>query len=329
MRIGIVTQPLSANYGCLLQNYALQRVLREMGHDPVTLDYLPVTGFRRYMKSLFRRVFLRAPYRPLFPKRQPQLEAFVREHIATVPTGHRYKKSLLEKYHIEALLVGSDQVWRRSFNPRTLPDMFLAFAGSFPGPRIAYAASFGIDAWDADEKTRAKCRSLVKKFQSISVREPSGISICREELGVEAILAPDPTRLLTKADYLSLCQGVPVATEPYIAAYILDVNLNAERQLDQIALDTGFPIRRCTGGKGATLSVEQWLALFRDAEEVVTDSFHGAFFAGLFGKKSIIIENERRGRERFETLKTEASEEEIGRQGRSILEQALAITGKS
>lgn len=324
MRIGIVTQPLTANYGCLLQNYALQQVLREMGHDPVTLDYLPVTSFRWYLKSLYRRVFLRAPYLPLFPKRQPLFDAFVKEHIATVPAGRRFKKSLLEKYRIEALIVGSDQVWRQFYNPRTLPDMFLSFAGDFPGPRIVYAASFGIDTWDADEKTREKCRALVNKFQAISVREPSGIRICREELGVEASLAPDPTRLLSKADYLSLCKSIPVTKEPYIAAYILDVNLNAERQLDQIAMTTGYPIRRCTSGKGASLTVEQWLALFRDAEEVVTDSFHGAFFAGLFGKKSIIIENEKRGRERFDTLKTTASEEEIGQQGRSILKQALS-----
>ena len=329
MRIGIVTQPLSANYGCLLQNYALQQVLREMGHDPVTLDYLPVTSLRQYFISLFRRVFLRAPYRPLLPKRNPLYEAFVQEHIATVPAGRRYKRSILEKYKIDALIVGSDQVWRQSFNPRTLPDMFLDFAGSFPGPRIAYAASFGIDKWDADEKTRAKCRSLVKEFQFVSVREPSGIRICQEELGVEATLAPDPSRLLTKADYLSLCESVPVAKEPYIAAYILDVNLKAERQMDQMAIDTGFPIRRCTGGRSSSLTVEQWLALFRDAEEVVTDSFHGAFLAGLFGKKSIIIENEKRGRERFETLKTSATEEEIGRQGRAILEQALSMSKNS
>lgn len=323
MRIGIVTQPLTANYGCLLQNYALQRVLREMGHDPVTLDYLPVTGFRWYLKSLMRRVFMRAPYLPLLPKRPPLFDAFVKEHIATVPAGRRYRKALLDKYKIDAVIVGSDQVWRQFYNPGTLPDMFFSFAGPFSGLRIAYAASFGTDTWDADEKTKEKCRDLVKHFKAISVREPSGIRICREELGVEASLAPDPTRMLSKADYLSLCQSVPVAKEPYIAAYILDVNLNAERQMNQIAIDTGFPIRRCTSGRGATLTVEQWLALFRDAEEIVTDSFHGAFFAGLFGKKSIIIENEKRGRERFETLKTADSPEELYRQGRAFLEQAL------
>lgn len=328
MRIGIVTQPLTANYGCLLQNYALQRVLREMGHDPVTLDYLPVTSLRWYLKSLLRRVFMRAPYLPLFPKRSTLFDAFVKEHIATVPAGRRFRKSLLKKYRIDALIVGSDQVWRKFYNPTTLPDMFFSFAGSFSGPRIAYAASFGIDTWDADEKTREKCRELVKLFKAISVREPSGIRICKEELGVEATLAPDPTRMLSKADYLSLCQSIPVTREPYIAAYILDVNLNAERQMDQYAMTTGFPIRRCTSGRGATLTVEQWLALFRDAEEIVTDSFHGAFFAGLFGKKSLIIENEKRGRERFETLKSSDSTEELYQRGRAFLEQALGNNQK-
>ena len=38
MKIAILTQPLRYNYGGLLQNYALQTVLKKLGHDPVTLD---------------------------------------------------------------------------------------------------------------------------------------------------------------------------------------------------------------------------------------------------------------------------------------------------
>ena len=323
MRIGIVTQPLMANYGCLLQNYALQQVLRQLGHEPVTLDFLPVTGLRWYVKSLLRRLLKGGRYQPLFPKRPPLFDAFVQVHIATVPAGRRYRKSLLQRYHIDALIVGSDQVWRRFYNPETLEDMFLAFAGDFEGPRIAYAASFGTGEWDARPEEKKACAQLVKRFRAVSVREPSGVRLCREQLGVEAVLVPDPVRLLSRADYLSLCEVVPVEKEPYIAAYVLDETLEAERQLDAVAKAVGLLVRRCTCGKGATLTVEQWLALFRDAAVVVTDSFHGAVIAGIFGKDCKLIENPKRGLERFETLKTPCSPEEIRRQGRAFLEQAL------
>ena len=49
MKVGIVTQPLYANYGGILQNYALQKVLKKMGHTPITLDYMPSLSFGRYL----------------------------------------------------------------------------------------------------------------------------------------------------------------------------------------------------------------------------------------------------------------------------------------
>ena len=44
MKVAIVTQPLMANYGGILQNYALQQVLKQLGHEPVTIDWLPTAG---------------------------------------------------------------------------------------------------------------------------------------------------------------------------------------------------------------------------------------------------------------------------------------------
>ena len=54
MKICILTQPLGANYGGILQAYALQMVLRDMGHDVTTLRFHPSTpwvptGIRKYV----------------------------------------------------------------------------------------------------------------------------------------------------------------------------------------------------------------------------------------------------------------------------------------
>lgn len=321
MRVAIVTQPLMANYGGILQNYALQQVLKELGHEPVTIDYFPPIPARRYIRSVARWILKGAPYKPLFPKRPALFDSFVRDHIKTLPAGHRYSKALLKG--MDAIIVGSDQVWRPIYNVHSLSDMFLSFAGDFKGPRIAYSASFGIDSWDVDKETAARCANLARKFKAISVREPSGVGLCQDYLGVEASVMPDPVRLLEAADYLSLCKDVPVKKERYIAAYILDLNEETENRLDSVQNRTGLPVWRFTADKEALLSVPEWLAAMRDAQIIVTDSYHGAVLGQLFEKPCEIIENSIRGRERFSTLKQALSSEEVRNQGVSFLEEAL------
>ena len=86
-----------------------------------------------------------------------------------------------------------------------------------------------------------------------------------------------------------------------------------------------LPIRRCTAGKDATLSVEEWLALFRDAREVVTDSFHGSVIARLLDKKCTTLCNEQRGKTRFDELNRLGTDLEALRQkGLSFLRDALS-----
>ena len=318
MKVAILTQPLLANYGGILQNYALQQVLKELGHDPVTLDYTSPIPIGRYFRSVLRFLLKGAPYMPLFPKRQAIFDDFVREHIDTVPAGHRYRKSLLDG--IDAIVVGSDQVWRPLYNRYILRDMFLDFAGSFPGIRIAYAASFGSESWDVGPSMAHRCSVLARKFDAISVREPSGVRLCREILGVEAMLMPDPVLLLKADDYLKLCEDIPTGAEEYIAAYILDGNEETDTRLDQVRKESGLPLKRFTANRDASLSVPQWLAAMRDASIIVTDSFHGAVIAKLFGKPCSVIENAVRGRERFELIKTM---EGASQKGRDFLKKYL------
>ena len=202
--------------------------------------------------------------------------------------------------------------------------MFFRFAGDFKGIRIAYAASFGIDSWEVPAGIRKECIRYAKSINPVSVREKSGIAICKEQLGIDAVQMPDPVLLLPAEAYLDLCSGIPKAKTPYIAAYILDEDKNSDEMLDKLASRTGFAVRRCTAGRNATLSVEEWLALFRDAQEVVTDSYHGTIIAGLFEKKCTTLSNTRRGSTRFDELNREPMDyAALSRKGRDYLREAL------
>lgn len=88
--------------------------------------------------------------------------------------------------------------------------------------RIAYAASFGVDKWEFSLKETIACKECLKMFDGISVREHSGIKLCKEYLDVDAIEVLDPTLLLSKNEYLNLTSNIPVCKEKYLAAYILD-----------------------------------------------------------------------------------------------------------
>ena len=313
MKVAILTQPLLYNYGGILQNYALQAVLKELGHEPFTLDCRPFLHRSVIQKNIPRLL----SGKPLFGHRLPVFQQFVSENLSTVPAGRCYKARQLEG--MDAVIVGSDQVWRSRYNYGTLEAMFLGFAPSFSGPIVAYAASFGLDRWDADERKQARCRALAQRFKAVSVREASGIQICREALGVEAALVPDPVILLQAADYVALCKDVPPVGEAYTAAYILDDNPASQEAL----AGARFPVRRCTSGVEATLTVPQWIALFRDAQEVITDSFHGAVLAALLEKPCTLVQNAARGAERFRLFEAPIDFAAARRTGIDFLKKAL------
>lgn len=308
MRIGILTQPLKANYGGILQNWALQQVLIKLGHEPITIDLLPQPSLSRFIlstvKSLIlwfipsrRRKFIRWHY-----KRSPLFEKFVENKIRKTDVCHRYSMDLVQKYHLDALIVGSDQIWRPIYNRDVLYDMFLRFAKDFKGKKIAYAASFGVGQWEFTEEQTRICSSLVQTFDAVSMREESGVRLCKEYLKINAIPVLDPTLLVEKEAYLKLCSHVPKREEAFLAAYVLDASSEVEDVIKEEARKRGIMVRRYSADANAELTVEEWISIFRDASFIVTDSFHGTVFSIIFEKPFRLMTNEKRGSSRFTDL---------------------------
>lgn len=308
-KIAVITQHLLNNYGGILQNFALQRVLKRLGYDIMTIDYLRTINlpFRYYLRScvksimLFfipgkRRKFLKRSYKGVRPI---WANSFVSKWICLSPKCYKYKKEQLIRF--EGVIVGSDQVWRPKFN-HYIEDMYLRFAEDLPIKRIAYAASFGVDTWEYTPEQTRVCSELAKKFNAISVREKSGVVLCKEYLGVDATWVLDPTLLLTKEDYLPVCEEVPACNEKFIAVYVLDENEEVTATYEMEAAARGFGVKKFSAGSDAALTIPEWIAMFRDASYVVTDSFHGTVFSIIFGKEFKCIYNKGRGAARFESL---------------------------
>lgn len=312
MRIGIVTRPLLTNYGGILQNFALQQALRKLGHEPITIDFIPSYSLYRYLRSFCKTLLLwPIPWkrRPFVSYRRAAgrssvIDNFCKKHITLTERVTCYIPMLVERYGMEAVITGSDQVWRAKYNlyPEYLKDMYLRFVRQSGVKKLAYAASFGIDVWDYSSKMTETCRRLVKEFTAISVREESAIAMCREYLDVEATEVLDPTLLLDKTEYEALCHNIPVDSSSFIAVYILDKSLAKLRYIQKIALQIDLPIKVFSAHHDMTLSIEKWLAMFRDAQYVVTDSFHGTVFSIIFNKPFWSIGNTVRGMARFNSL---------------------------
>ena len=321
MKIGILTLPLHTNYG------ALQTVLERMGHDVVVFqnDYdgiirlparkrLLIWGkrFLRKIKGNSSPVFLEWQKKKELPVVTQYVQQFINQKI------HTYKVDYLTSIpngEFYAIVVGSDQIWRRSYTRRIwktdIQNAFLRFASEWKIKRIAYAASFGNDRWDYSVKETTECASLAKNFDGISVREDTGIPLCSKYLGVKVEHVLDPTMLLSKDDYIKLIEqsGVP-KNEGALFSYILDRNAEIDRFVSRVAKDYNMNPYFITLSADYSMpvekrikpSVETWLRCFYDAELVVTDSFHGGVFSIIFGKPFIALGNANRGMSRFNSL---------------------------
>lgn len=313
MRIGVYTHPLHLNYGGILQAYALQRVLQDMGHDAVYIDWKPYkfnllpikTYFWRFLcklKWLGRReidVFADYYYDRVYKK----ISKFAKSNIQILPIDSFEQ---LKEDDFDVIVVGSDQIWRPIYIPN-IEEAYLSFAKDWNIRRIAYAASFGVDDWsEYSEEQTAVCRNLAQKFDAISVREDSGVALCRNYLGVDAKHVLDPTMLVDIKYYMRHINSCKKRyPKRMFLAYILDEADDKLAVLNSIANFQDYNIRQWKNIDTPSIkkpTVEEWLKGFYDAEFVFTDSFHGCVFSIIFNKPFIAFGNKERGMARFNSL---------------------------
>lgn len=334
MKTGILTQPLLNNYGGLIQNYALQKALQKLGHDPITIDQkskeLPLWRMvlGRFNGYLQHWLYPDKIKKPRYIPTQNELSKIEKNtryfrdnfiiHTRKCEGGEDFKCVVLDN-NIEALVVGSDQCWRPAYNAY-IEDMFLKFTAGMPlKKRMSYAASFGTDKWEFTPGLTKTCASLAKKFDLITVREDSGVMLCEEYLGAKAFHVLDPTMLLTREEYSALIeqQRTP-KSNGNLFNYILDPTYKKQQFVEETAFSQGLKPFQVLPDfnedhrtrKNVKSNIEKcvypspfaWLRAFMDSELVIVDSFHGMVFSIIFNKPFWVIGNAERGWSRFTSL---------------------------
>lgn len=282
---------MSNNYGSIATNYALYRAINDTGRRIVALDHLGYIGRGEAIKFAQRHMNLCSNF---------------------IETGDKQTTDQC----FETFVVGSDMSWNWRYNPYDwlLHSLMLGFA-SADKRLISYAPSFGAKK-SIDEDMRTICSHYLNRFDAISVREDYGVDICRDLFGVQAEQVIDPVFLGGRKVWDELSNKSQINFgEEYLLAYILDPEPNKRQTILQAAKNTGkkvFVILDLEGNFAANkkaMNMDEnivkpefidWVAYFRHASYVITDSMHGACFSIIFEKKFVAIKN--RSKERFDSL---------------------------
>lgn len=329
MKIGVLTLPLNSNYGGVLQAYALQTVLRRMGHEVYEVELkknmrwqypplwkIPLSFGKRFLiKYILRRknqkIFLERYERRIYPILIHDILEFEKKYIKQFKVD-KFSDSIGK---FDAWICGSDQIWRYKYYPffeGDIANVYLKFLGDDKCKRIAYAASFGTEEWEYPDEATEECKKWIEKFDAVSVREDSARKLCSSCYGIDAKHVLDPTMLLSDVDYKQLIDDSKVPeSKGNLFCYILDDSEEKQKVVKVIEKKRHLKAFFMNGDCGNYLEdienriqppIECWLRAFYDSEFIITDSFHACVFSILFHKQFLVLGNQERGLARIYSL---------------------------
>ncbi len=303
-KVGVITHWRSKdNYGQTLQIYALQCVLKDLGVEPFLIRYYTSGPQRNFKQIVFRYFRLFNPvvlFNSIFTRitrmkidkesafHSRGIDEFIDTHIQYTVCKYNRKQIINNPPNFDYYVTGSDQVWNKLDGT-----YFLDFVTN-GAPRISYAASFGATDY-LKHKDQMRLKRYLFNLSAVSLREYSGVNLCRQ-LGLNQIkLVPDPTLLHSKDFYLQMSVK-PNGKNPYLLIYLLgnknDFNLRyAYDFANSHSLNVVYIPSQ--GQKYISEScfptVNEWLGLICNADYVITNSFHGTVFSLIFNRPFVSI----------------------------------------
>lgn len=278
-KVGILSMYRYPNYGAVLQCWALKNVCQQLGYDSQIINYYPwgEQKFRlnkTWPHKIIRRYFDLKSFTN-FINTYGNLTKFVASH------DEMMKNPPYEDIYIS----GADQIWNPEIVEEYLSSYLLDFVPQCSN-RISYASSLGGVTNTESEKV---FKNELPKYSSISVREPGFVNELKKISGKEVVDVCDPALLLSKDEYRKIEKKKFFLPKRYIAVMKLKTDTLFDDAAIKLSKKTGLPLVGIFGdfrnGYDKTflsLSPQQWLYVMRNADYVVTNSFHGAVFSIVF-----------------------------------------------
>ncbi len=296
--VGVVGWWYNDNYGGTLTYYALNRLIQSMGYSVLMIER--PTGDPNYK-----------PNYSTIPRR------FAKKYYNISKNYHPNKLGILNNM-CNAFVSGSDQLFSPYLWEYSGPPYYLDFTAPDKNT-ISYASSFG-NSYSASEKFKMTISYYLRRFNALSVREDYGVDIMRDVFGLNVKKVLDPVFVCDPKEYDKLIARSSADTSgKYFTSFILDPDegkrnaiQNAKKQLGLNyvnlihAMDFEENIKKLgLDNVKPNADIEDFLKYYKNAEFIITDSFHGTCFAIIFRKPFISIANKQRGTGRFVSLLNE------------------------
>lgn len=296
--IGFVGWWYGKNYGSVLTNYALEHYLESKNYSVLMLEWPVKVKSKGTIEDSFARRFAKKHY-----------EISVRRTYEELPQLNSY---------CDMFIVGSDQLWNYWSTKENGAYFFLDFVEDSK-KKIAYATSFGHPSYGAPNNILKENAYYMNQFDAVSVREQDGVDICRDIFGIDAVCNVDPVFLCEESEYDTLINESKInETQKYILAYILTPSKEKRTAILELSKKLKLPVILILDAQKnheenklvmdmpealrENLEVEDWLYYIKNAEFILTDSYHGLCFSLIFKRQFICFANVKRGLSRFENL---------------------------
>ncbi len=297
MKVGILTHYNVNNQGAQLQMYAMSKIIEEMGFEPVILTYNKNFDFVSKDEKNKNIVSISSiPY-------------FIKEYIMKKGIGITYfnykkytknkkfrKNNFIYKRYSEAnvdyAIVGSDEVFSIPMGVN-----IMMYGHCVNTKRmIAYAPSFGQTNIELINRYNAKelISSGLAKFKDLSARDENTKKIIKELTGRESTLVCDPVLLYDFKNTHTKFKKIP--NKKYIIIYAYDRHMIDKDEIQEIkkyakkkgliTVSAGTYHKWCD--KNISCNCLEWIELFRNAEQIITDTFHGTILSTITEKPMAI-----------------------------------------
>ncbi len=308
MKTAVLTTHRANNYGAVLQAYALTFKVNQLGEDCELLDYrcpsfeLVYHSCRSIYRGknpliLMRHSVLRILRRFCRDRRAVDSFALFRKKYLKI-SSETYKtlpQLASAESDYDLFIAGSDQIWNPLITTGNVENFDRTYLLNFvkdKQKKHSYAASIGVSA--VSERLADIYRKYLADFSTVSVREHKGAEILQALLKKEILTVCDPVLLLESSEWQQVEKSVKLRSQDYILVYCVAGGQKLERYADKLAAEMGCavyyiqpPVVVSVASKKKNVLTgvgpSEFVWLIRNAQAVVTTSFHASAFSLLFG----------------------------------------------
>lgn len=265
-KIGICTLYFGNNFGAILQAFALQEVLKEMGHE---VEFIKVKDIQINMN-------------------QPNADLF-EESRKYINLNENVFDKVKDKY--DAIIIGSDEMW--NINNRTFEHLDEYFGKNLIADKIvSYAPSAnGVTCEQLKELYGDKVK--FEEFDHISARDEGTQKLVKDISGRDATLVLDPTLLVS--DFSKYATNPFPDLKDYIILYGYKFSEEEKNKIIKFAKENNKKIYSLVfeldWAETLYVDIFGFLGVIKNADYMMTNTFHGTLFALILEKEFAVFSN--------------------------------------